>query len=68
MLVAGLGFFPTVVFVTDAMDAEKVTVSGTIQILSFLVTIISLLVATWMLRGVFARDDGWRHFHRAQHR
>lgn len=67
MLVAGVGFFGDVVFVTDAMDSEEMTVSGGIHILSFLVTIVSLLVAAWMLRGVFARDVGWRHFQRAQH-
>jgi len=48
------------------VDSEEITVSGGIHILSFLVTIVSLLVAAWMLRGVFARDHGWRHFHRAQ--
>ena len=62
MLISGVGFFASGVFMTDEMDAQEVTVSGGIHILSFLVTIISLLIAAWMLRGVFARDDGWRHF------
>lgn len=66
MLVAGVGFFASGVFVTDEMGADF-TVSGGIHFLSFLVTIISLLIAVWMLRGVFARDDGWRHFQSAQH-
>ena len=67
ILVVGLLFFPDVVFVTDATDAEETTVSGMLHFLSFVVTVLSLLVAVWMLRGVFARDDGWRHFQRAQH-
>ncbi len=66
MLIAGLGFIVSAVFVTDETDTEETTISGGIHILSFLVTIISLLVAVWMLRGVFARDDGWRQFRRAQ--
>lgn len=68
MLVAGIGFFVSGVFVTDETGAEDVTLSGLIHVLfGFLVTVISLLLAAWMLRGVFARDDGWRHFQRAQH-
>lgn len=67
MLIAGLGFIPSAIFLTDPIDAEEVTVSGGIHILGFLMTIISVLVSAWMLRGVFARDEGWRHFQRAQH-
>jgi hypothetical membrane protein len=67
MLVSGVGFFASGVFATDEMEATEVTVSGGIHILSFLVTVISLLIAAWMLRGVFERDDGWRHFQQAQH-
>jgi hypothetical protein len=66
MLVAGVGFFASGVFVTDATGADF-TVSGGIHFLSFLVTLISLLTAVWMLRGVFARDDGWRSFQQVQH-
>jgi hypothetical protein len=66
MLLAGVGFFASGVFVTDEMGADF-TVSGGLHFLSFLVTLISVLIAVWMLRGVFARDDGWRNFQRAQH-
>jgi hypothetical protein len=67
MLVIGISFFLDVVFVTDAMGSDEVTLSGGIHLLSFLVAIISLTTVVWMLRGVFARDDRWRHFQRAQH-
>ncbi len=69
MLVAGVGFFVSGVFVTDETGAEDVTLSGSIHLIfGFLVTVVCLLVAAWMLRGVFARDDGWRQFQRAEHR
>jgi hypothetical protein len=59
--VAGLGFLASALFVTDPTGTTAYTISGAIHDLSGLVGLPSLLIASWMLRGVFARDDQYRH-------
>jgi hypothetical protein len=69
MMIAGLGFLVGAVFVTDptgAYEAGLATISGAVHDLAGLVQSLSLLIASWILRGVFVRDDGYEHFARTQ--
>lgn len=64
MVVAALvGFVASGVFRTDVPDADGVTgttVAGQLHDLAGLVGFVALLVAGFVLRGVFARDPRWQ--------
>ncbi len=69
IMVAGLGFLVADVFVTDptgAYEAGLATISGAVHDLASLVQFLSLLIASWILRGVFARDNGYAYLARSQ--
>ena len=64
IVINGLGFIAAGLFVTDptgAYEAGTTTLSGTIHDLAGFIGFLSLLIATWMLRGVFARDAAYQH-------
>ena len=64
ILIAGLGWILSGLFVTDPTDAIETTTTGTIHDTVGYVQLLSVLVSSWMLRGVFARDE--RYSYRAQ--
>jgi Protein of unknown function (DUF998) len=66
IMLAGFGFIAAGLFETDPTAATEYTTAGAIHDLAGLVYSISLLIASWTLRGVFARDDGYRHLARAE--
>jgi hypothetical membrane protein len=64
IVITGLGFIAAGLFVTDptgAYEAGTTTLSGTIHDLAGLIGFLSLVISTWMLRGVFARDAAYKH-------
>ena len=66
ILLAGFGFIVSGLFVTDGTDATEFTTAGVLHIVGGLVAILGLIVAAWLLRGVFSRDEGYRHLSRTQ--
>ena len=66
LLIVGLGFLVAAFFPTDPPEAAESTTSGAIHGMAALVTVLGLVVAAWLLRGVFARDDRYRRLARAQ--
>jgi hypothetical protein len=69
IVVAGLGFVVSGLFVTDptgAYEAGRATISGVVHDLAGFVTLLSLLIAAWMLRGVSSRDDDYKRLARTQ--
>jgi Protein of unknown function (DUF998) len=69
IMIAGLGFLAADVFVTDpagAYEAGLATISGTVHDLAGLVQSLSVLIASWFLRGVLARDDSYEHLARTE--
>ena len=67
LLLAGFGFIVSGLFATDGTEATEFTFNGVLHIISFFVSILGLIVGAWMLRGVFSRDDGYKHLSRTQH-
>lgn len=57
VLMAGIGFVISGVFNTDPADAIERTTSGALHDLGGYVSIMSLFVAAWLLRGVMKRDN-----------
>lgn len=66
VLIAGLGFVVSELFATDPTGAATTTASGAIHDIAGYVSLLSVLISSWMLRGVFARDSRYRHLARAQ--
>ncbi len=66
MLVGGLGFIVSGLFVTNPIGATESTTSGTLHDLGGSLSLLSVLISVWMLRGVFSRDDTYQHFARTQ--
>ena len=66
VLVVGVGWFVSGLFATDPTDAIETTTTGTIHDTAGYVQLLSVLISSWMLRGVFARDERYTHRARAQ--
>jgi len=66
ILLAGFGFIVSGLFDTDGTEATEFTTTGTLHIVGSMVSILGLIVTAWLLRGVFSRDDGYRHLSRTQ--
>lgn len=66
VLLAGLGFIVSRLFDTDPTGTTDPTTVGALHDLGGNVSMLGLLVSVWMLRGVFAPDDGYRHVVRFQ--
>lgn len=62
LVVAGVAFIVVGLFNGDVTSATEMTLAGAIHVLGSMVLFISLLVAIWLLRGVFKRDPAWRAF------
>jgi len=66
ILIGGLGFIISGLFVTDPTGATESTTAGSLHDLGGYLSMLSVLISVWMLRGVFSRNDGYRHFARTQ--
>lgn len=66
MLIAGLGFVVSGLFTTDPTGVAESTSSGAIHGTASFVSVLSFLISSWMLRGVFACDSRHEHLARAQ--
>jgi hypothetical protein len=66
LLVAAAGFVVVAAFDTDPTAATEMTTHGAVHVAAAAVLFLCLLVACWVLRGVFARDPVWRRFAVAQ--
>ena len=67
ILVAGLGFIVSGSFDTDPTNTAEATTSGAIHDLGGYISMLSLMTATWLLRGVFKRDTRNHPLARTQH-
>jgi hypothetical membrane protein len=65
-MIGGLGFLVDGLFVTDPTGATETTITGVVHDLAGFVQFLSLLISSWILRRVFARDDGYEHLARTQ--
>ena len=63
--VAGIGFF-VAIFKTDAKGVTDLTTAGILHGLGSIVIFFALIVAAWMVRGVFKRDPTWEPFAKTQ--
>jgi hypothetical membrane protein len=66
LLVSAAGFVLVSIFDTDPTAATEMTTHGTVHVAAAAVIFLCLLIACWVLRGVFARDPAWRGFAGAQ--
>jgi hypothetical protein len=66
LLIVGLGFLTAAVFETDPRGAAESTTSGAIHGTAALVSVLGLVIAAWLLRGVFTRDASYLHLARTQ--
>jgi hypothetical protein len=62
MLIGGLGFIISGLFVPDPAGTTEPTTSGTLHDVGGYLSMLSVLVLVWMLRGVFSRDAVYRSF------
>lgn len=67
ILIAGLGFIVSGIFDTDPTNTAEATTSGAIHDLGGYISMFSLMIATWLLRGVFKRDSRHHPLARTQH-
>lgn len=67
IFMTGAGFIVSGLFATDGLEATEATAEGIIHIIASMVSMLSSIVAVWMLRGVFSRDSGYRYLSRTQH-
>ena len=63
--VAGIGFF-VAIFKTDPREVTDLTTAGMLHALGSIVIFFALIVAAWMVRGVFKRDPTWEPFAKTQ--
>jgi hypothetical protein len=68
VLVAGFGFIVSGMFNTDPTNTTDATIGGAIHDLGGYISILSLMIATWLLRGVFKRDEEYSAMFRTQTR
>ncbi len=66
MLIGGLGFVISALFVTDPTGSDEATTSGMLHDIGGYLSMLSVLVSVWMLRGVFSRDPVYQSFARVQ--
>ena len=66
VLIAGLGFIISGLFVTDPTGAIESTTSGTLHDLGGYISLLGVVITVWMLQGVFSRDAVYQHFARTQ--
>jgi hypothetical membrane protein len=62
ILIAGLGIAAAGLFVTDPTGTTGYTFSGAVHDLAALAVLPGLVVGSWLLRGVMARDPAYRAF------
>ena len=65
LLVAGIGYLLAIAK-TDPTGATEFTTGGILHVVGSLLIFFSLLVAVWLLWGVFKRDPSWSHLARTQ--
>lgn len=64
--IAGAGLLVAGIFNGDPTGQEELTTTGSIHLLAALVLFLSLVVVSWVVRGVFSRDAAWSRFARTQ--
>ena len=65
-LIAGLGFILSGVFSTDPANTVESTAAGAFHDAGGYISILSLMFATWFLRGVFKRDPNHSRLYKFQ--
>lgn len=60
ILIAGLGIIIAGIFVTDPPGAPETTTEGVVHVIAGYVSILGLVVAAWMLRGVIGRNHAFK--------
>ena len=65
LLIAGVGYLLAIAK-TDPRDATEFTTAGALHVIGSLMIFFSLLVAVWLLRGVFKRDPTWNQVAKPQ--
>jgi hypothetical protein len=68
VLAAGFGFIVSGIFNTDPTNTTDATISGALHDLGGYISMLSLMIATWLLRGVFKRDEEYSVMSRTQTR
>lgn len=66
ILAAGVGFIVSGAFDTDPINTVESTTSGALHDLGGSISMLSIMVATWLLRGVFKRDVNYSAMYRTQ--
>lgn len=66
ILAAGFGFIVSGVFNTNPANTVESTTAGALHDLGGYISMLSLMVATWFLRGVFKRDEHYSDMDRSQ--
>ena len=65
LLIAGVGYLLAIAK-TDPRDATEPTTAGILHVVGSLMIFFSLLIAVWLLRGVFKRDPTWNQVAKPQ--
>lgn len=63
---AGVGFVISGMFDTDPTNTAESTIGGALHDLGGYISMLSLMIATWLLRGVFKRDVTYSDMYRTQ--
>lgn len=66
ILIAGIGFVISGFFNTDPTNTVESTSDGALHDLGGYISMLSLMIATWFLRGVFKRDESHSDMARRQ--
>ncbi len=66
VLIGGLSFAVLTLLTTDPPGNAAQTMQGVVHNAAGYIQLLSFLVAAWLLRTVFARDEGFRHFARSE--
>jgi hypothetical protein len=66
ILAAGVGFIISGIFNTDPTNTVESTTGGALHDLGGYISMLSIMIATWLLRGVFKRDVNYSDLYRTQ--
>lgn len=61
-VIAGVGFIVAGAFTTDPTRETDLTTEGTLHLLGAVVVYLTLVLGSFLLRGVFGRDPHWQPF------
>lgn len=66
ILIAGVGFIISGIFDTDPTSTVESTTGGALHDLGGYISMLSIMIATWLLRGAFKRDVNYSDMYRTQ--